>query len=124
MAQRLLRKSLMRISISQWQGRVATVFDAADDLLHVNIGNKIEISRKSYVLKKKTPLERALELGGLGTDVLICGAVSLVLENALNSINIQVHGFVRGDVEEVLEAFLNGRLMDERYLLPGRCSKP
>ena len=113
----------MRIAIPYWQGRVSPVFDVAEDLLLMDIDTAGTSYREFRRLGCVDPFQRAAEAAGLGIEVLICGAVSLVLETALNTAGIRVFGFVCGDVEEVASAYLTGDLNKPCFLMPGGCSK-
>lgn len=123
LAQRLLYNVFMRIAIPQWQGRVSPVLDVADDLLLIDVERAIESCRERRWLSRTDPFQRAAEVAALGTDIVICGAISLVLENALATAGISVYGFVCGSIEEVIQAYLTGCLDSPRFLMPGRCSK-
>lgn len=113
----------MRIAIPCWQGRVSPVFDVAEEMLLLDVGKTSEPQRENRSLLKSDPLGRARELANLHPDILICGAISLALENALLGSGIQVVGFVCGNVEEIVAAFLTGDISDSRFLMPGSCSK-
>ena len=113
----------MRVAIPYWQGRVSPVFDVADYLLLVDVEKSAEVYRECRVLTDSDPLRRAREMVSLGTEVLICGAISLVLETALTGDGIKVFGFVCGNVEEIVGAFLSGDLANSRFTMPGRCSQ-
>jgi predicted Fe-Mo cluster-binding NifX family protein len=114
----------MRISLSHRQGRLSPVFDTADGLLLIDTENRVEQCREDRVLTCAEPLRRAREVLGWGVDILICGAISMMQETALDRAGVRVIGFVRGDVEEVLGAYLSGNLFIPRFLMPGRSSRP
>ena len=65
------------------------------------------------------PLTRARYVSQLGAEVLICGAISWTLENALTSMGVQVMGCVCGPVNAVIDAFLNGNLPESALIMPG-----
>ncbi|MFH1139129.1 MAG: NifB/NifX family molybdenum-iron cluster-binding protein [Pseudomonadota bacterium] len=113
----------MRVALPYWHGRVSPVFDVAQDLLVVDIEKSVESQRESRALIYADPWRRAGELAGLGTDVLICGAISRVLEAALTRSGVKVIGFVCGNIEEVVSAFMDGDIMSPRFWMPGRCSR-
>ena len=113
----------MKIAIAHWQDRVSPVFDVSDRLCLIDIEGQREVSRESAVLKIHDPFGRAKEVAGLGTNVLICGAISHVLERALLVAGVQVMGFLCGDLDAVIPAFLQGRLNDDRFFMPGFCGQ-
>jgi predicted Fe-Mo cluster-binding NifX family protein len=121
MARSLLKEDAMRIAIAHWQGRVSPVFDVSDHLLLIDIVDGGEQSRQDINLSARDPFDRAKEVSGLGVDVLLCGAVSRVLETSLCDAGVLIFGFVCGGIETVITAFLLGQLSNNRFLMPG-CS--
>jgi predicted Fe-Mo cluster-binding NifX family protein len=109
----------MRIAIPQWQGRVSPVFDVAGRLLLVDVENGRELRRQEAPLKRADVFGRAAEVSGLGAQVLVCGAISALLEARLAAAGVHVVGFVCGAVEDVLAGFLNGELPSPEFLMPG-----
>ena len=112
---------LMRVGISTWDGRVSPVLDVARRLLVVDVEGNSEVNRTEADLAGAHPGARAEQIRGLGVKVLICGAVSWPLEAMLASAGVRVIPQMCGLVEEVLRAFLAGRLPDESFLMPGCC---
>ena len=121
MAWSLLKEDAMRIAIAHWQGRVSPVFDVSDRLLLIDIANGRKQSRQDISLSARDPFDRAKEVSDLGVDVLLCGAISRVLETALCDAGVQVFGFICGGIETIITAFLLGQLSNSRFLMPG-CS--
>ena len=112
---------LMKVAIAHWGERISPVFDVTDSLYVVEIEGNREILRESRALISRHPFQRAREVSGLGVDVLVCGALSHVLETALMRAGIQVAGFICGDVEGVVDSFMDKRLTDDRFMMPGCC---
>ena len=119
LARRLLIKLSMRIAIAHWQDRISPVFDVSDRLLLIDIENGRELKRKDNVLRCRGPFERAREVHRLGVQVLLCGAVSRPMETALTSTGVRVIDFICGDLEDVLSAYIKGRLSDKCFQMPG-----
>lgn len=113
----------MRIAISTWQGRISPVFDVAGTVLLVDIDSDREVGRESRGLPEGGSFERARQVAALGAEVLICGAISCGLERSLRSAGVRVIGQVCGPVEEVLDAFVSGRLTKGAYRMPGCCRR-
>ena len=109
----------MRIAIPQWQGRVSPVFDVAGSLLLVDLEDGREVRREEVRLAETDAFDRAADLARLGTDALICGAISAPLEARLAAAGVRVIGFVCGPVEEILAGFLAGELANPAFLMPG-----
>jgi len=112
-------QSRMKIAIPQWQGRVSPVFDTAGSLLVVEVEGGHELRREERPLAQTDPLARAAEVSGLGARVLICGAVSAVLQARLASSGVRVMGFVCGAIDDVIGAYLNGELASPVFRMPG-----
>jgi len=104
----------MKIAIAHWQSRVSPVFDVADRLFLITIENGREVHRESLRLAGQDPFERARKLAEQGVSVLLCGAVSSALEKALTAAGIQVLGFLGGEMESIVAAFIDGHLNDGR----------
>jgi predicted Fe-Mo cluster-binding NifX family protein len=91
-------------------------------LVEVEAGQAVQ--RASVPLASSDALERARQVSALGTELLICGTVSRPFEMALVSAGVKVIPCICGDIEEVLGAFLDGRLEREHaFLLPGCCGR-
>lgn len=116
---KLAKPSVMRLLVSQWKGRVSPLFDVADRLLLFELDHKKIVQCQPVSLASRDPFERAAEMKHLGADVLICGAISNVLERTIGSTGTRIMGFVCGELEAVVQAFLNGRLRESRFQMPG-----
>lgn len=111
----------MKVAIPDWQGRVSPVFDVAEEVLLVDLDDGEKNIRRTESLGSTLPHDRTRRLGELGVNVLVCGAISWPLEALLTASGIQVIPLVCGEVEEVLLAFRNGMLEEERFAMPGCC---
>jgi len=109
----------MRVAIPHWQGRVSPVFDVAGRVLLIDIAGAKEQARQEVVVDSTEPGARANLLVDHGATVLICGAISWTLERILGAAGVEVISQICGDVEQILAAFLDGRLDQNRYLMPG-----
>jgi predicted Fe-Mo cluster-binding NifX family protein len=109
----------MRVAIAVWNDRVSPVFDAASRLMLVDIEDGLVRARREEVLPESFPTERAKRLTELGIEVLICGAISRQLGALVEGCGITVGPWIAGPADEVLEAYLAGRLPDPRWLMPG-----
>lgn len=109
----------MRLAIPHHQGRISPVFDAAGSVLLIDLENGRETRRDLRSLSQNELLDRAEELLKLAPDVLICGAISAPLETLLLSSGIRVIGFLCGQVDEVVAAFLSGNIAKPEFSMPG-----
>ena len=113
----------MKVAIPQWRGRVSPVFDVASNVLVVEIDDGIEQARQDVLFDAEQPQARAARLAKTGADVLVCGAISRPLEMAVSATGIEVIPQICGDVERVLAAFIDGRLDQGAFLMPGCCGR-
>jgi len=111
--------SEMRVAIPTWEGNVSPVLDVAQNLLVIDIEAGVEQARRLEPLGETGVAARARRLRSLSVNVLICGAVSWPLEQALVSAGIEVIAHICGNVDEVLRAYLSGRLPCRAFLMPG-----
>jgi predicted Fe-Mo cluster-binding NifX family protein len=110
----------MKIAIPHWQGRVSPLFDASDAIVVIDIERGRERRRDNFKLASFDPVRRAQEVAGLGAEVVVCGAVSRTLENALIGAGIRVKGFICGDLDELVDGIF-GRDTFRRLLSNARC---
>jgi predicted Fe-Mo cluster-binding NifX family protein len=109
----------MKVAIPLWQGRISPVFDEASRILVVDISDGKEKSRQEESLLTRNPFERAQALPRLGVDLLICGMISQMQQTALDSAGVQVIPHICGCMDEVIAAFLDGRIEKGAMLMPG-----
>jgi len=112
----------MKVAVPDWQGRVSPVFDVAEHVQVVDLDDEEGRSRVTVNLANMALHDRARRLAELGVDVLVCGAISWPLAAFLTSSGIRVIPLVCGRVEEIVQAFRDGTLLDEeRFIMPGCC---
>jgi predicted Fe-Mo cluster-binding NifX family protein len=109
----------MKIAIPYWQGRVSPVFDESREILLIDITDGREKGRIEMQLQQIDPLLRAGYIADLGTELLICGAISLTLAKALASRNVKIFPHTRGSISEIIRALIQGNLGDPLFLMPG-----
>jgi predicted Fe-Mo cluster-binding NifX family protein len=109
----------MKVAIPLWQGRVSPVFDEARRILLVDVFEKQEQHRQEESLIAQNPFERAQLLPKLGVDLLICGMISQAQHVAIASAGIQIIPHICGPMEDVIAAFLDGRIESGALLMPG-----
>lgn len=114
---------IMRVAISEWQGRISPVFDAATHLLIADVENERSTGKHTICLCSDGVQSRAQEVASHNVDMLICGAISRPLELALLNVGIEIIPQTCGEVETVLAAFAAGRFNQEAFLMPGCCGE-
>lgn len=109
----------MKIAFAYWEQRIAPVFDTARHVLVLELTDNLTISNKQEFLLEEQALNKILQLQNMGVEVLVCGAVSrFVCEIILNH-GIKVFAFVAGDLQAVVNAWLQGEIEHERFAMPG-----
>lgn len=108
-----------KIAIPEWQGQVSTVFDFAGKLLLIEIDGQKETSRTENLLPDEPMPQRVARLKNFSVDVLICGAISRPMAFMIFGSGIEVLPDISGRIDEVLNAYLAGRLTEQRFSMPG-----
>ena len=109
----------MKVALSVWKDCMSTVFDAENNLLVLDIEKE---KRQNCIMLRLNAINlaaRAAELKEYGVEVLICGAISRLLQTAITDAGIKVYPFVRGPVDDVITAYQQGKLEHEAFALPG-----
>jgi predicted Fe-Mo cluster-binding NifX family protein len=109
----------MKVAIPIFRSRVSPVFDWCKWLLLVRIRSGRKETRGEIEVGGLDLLERVERLSNAGTDVLICGAIGVVLVQLLESRGIKVIPGVAGEVEDVIHALASDEFPHERFLMPG-----
>ena len=107
------------LAIPVWDNQVSTTFDFARKLLVVEADGGREVSRKEATLGDEPAGSKARGIRGEGVQVVLCGAVSQPLAQAVSQAGIQIIPYVTGQVDDVLAAYLCGRLTEPRFLQAG-----
>ena len=109
----------MRAVFTIWNERIAPVFDVAGQALVVIVENGGTLPEEGLVLPAGSALAKVASLAQARADVLICGAISRPTCLAAKACGIEVHSFIAGTVREVIEAWLEGRIEESVFAMPG-----
>lgn len=110
---------MQNVAIPEWEGRVSPVFDVARQVVMMTIDKGVVLQREGYVLAEGSLSSRSQQLADRGVNVLICGGVSDALRVKLEQRHIRILPHRCGPVDEVLRAFLEGRLDEKCFSMPG-----
>ena len=102
-----------------WEDKVSPVMDTATKLLITESGTQKKGARFEVFLIKNDISQRCSFIRKLEIDVLICGAVSRLFSETLKASGIKIISGISGPSEDVLEAYLNGNLLQPKFLMPG-----
>lgn len=109
----------MTVAIPSWQQRVSPVLDTATRLIVVTCRDGKEFSRREVLLGPLPPEEFARNVAELHVNVLLCGALSLELQHALEKNGVRVWPHLCGPINDILQAFGCGQLDRAEFYLPG-----
>lgn len=116
---RAASKGFPRTAIPVFMGRVSPVLDTCTQIGILESGRNQEIVLRTVPVKGNSIYERAGEIKKLGVGVIICGAVSDAFFNLLKESYIDLVCGISGDVEDVIEAYFKGTLVQARFRMPG-----
>jgi len=77
-----------------------------------------EVACSEVALTSESSARRASRLRDLEAEILICGAISRDLARSVAGAGIEILSYVSGPVDEVVKAFVAGRLAEPRFVLP------
>lgn len=109
----------MRVAFSSWDGRIAPVFDVAQRVHLVDLVGGRPNGGRDATLDGASPALRARDLAQLEVETLVCGAISRPVLAAVAARGIRVVPFVAGEVDRVVEAFVDGSLERGAFAMPG-----
>ncbi len=112
-------ESQQKIALAVWGNIISPVFDSTRMALIAEIKDGKVASSHQEWLGPELPYARALRLSGWDIRVLICGAISVGFARTIEVYGIEVIPFMSGNVQEVLDAYLNGTLTTDTFHMPG-----
>ena len=108
----------MSIAVVLWNNRVAPVFDAATEVAIYSCKTSC-ILTNTISLAGLTLQEKITLLKESDVTTLICGALPFRYEPLFAQASIDLSIFIKGDVEEVIAAYIQGNLTDASFTMPG-----
>jgi predicted Fe-Mo cluster-binding NifX family protein len=113
----------MKAALTVWDGRVSPVFDVSRQAVILTIEDGAVAARCSENIEAPTAALKIDRLMRLGVETLICGAISEPLHHELTVRGVRVLGFVAGEIDEVVQAFIAGTLPAPALSMPGCCGR-
>jgi predicted Fe-Mo cluster-binding NifX family protein len=110
----------VRLALPIWNGRVSPVFDVAGGVRVVDVLGDEAATAEEHPLHG---YDRVVALVELGVDVLLCGAISVELEERLLASGVDVLAEVRGAADDVVRAYLDGSIVQPEFAMPGCYSR-
>ncbi len=109
----------MQAAFIIWENRIAPVFDTADQAVIVTRGKHGRTETRLEPLAGPTPAHDLMRLRDMGVGMVVCGAMSRPVQQVAASYGLRVVCFVAGRTEDMVAAWLAGRLEHSRYAMPG-----
>jgi predicted Fe-Mo cluster-binding NifX family protein len=109
----------MKAALTFWNGRVSPVFDVSREAMVLTVEKGTLIEQYTENIEAPNPTLKVNRLIELGVDTLICGAISKWMQEELTARGVKVLGFVAGEIDDVLQAFMAGALPAPALSMPG-----
>lgn len=109
----------MRIAIPTWQQRVSPLFDTAERIVIADVANGQITQLSEERISNSSLINRANYLAERKVDVLICGGISGIMVSFLMRWNINVISGTMGDINSVLDGYINNTLENRDFRMPG-----
>jgi len=110
----------MRLAVPNCRGRISPVFDVARRYRIIDVEYGMITDQADHVVCG----DPCRELVGLGVDQVICAGITRELQRCLANHEVAVRAGYCGIIDEVVDAFLSGRLDVGAYNMPGSTRKP
>jgi len=109
----------MKAAFTTWRNRIAPVFDVAGQVVLVDVDTENRVGSTLLSLPEG-PLETKVQrLSEQDVQVLVCGAMSRAAQELVLAEKIEVFSFVAGDTDHVIQAWLEGRMAQADFAMPG-----
>lgn len=110
---------MARVAIPVFRSRVSPVFDSSTRALIIDFEDNQEKARREIYLDEFSLSERVNILRKSKINTIICGVISDILQSMLASAEIDSIPGIAGDIDEVITAYISGRLHEPHFSLPG-----
>lgn len=113
----------MKVAVPSWEGRISPVFDTARRVLYFDVVDGEARPVGGAELPSSNPQARLRQLQEAGVALLLCGAISRPLADAVTASGLRLVPFLAGDVERVVAAFASNELGNVCFHMPGCCGR-
>jgi len=100
----------VKIAIPRFGESVAPCFEYSATMAIFTVEGGNVIAQRDFALQSQQEFDRVRLLRDQGVDTLICGGVRDRFEDMIQALGIQVISWVSGDVDDLLDKFLRGKL--------------
>jgi predicted Fe-Mo cluster-binding NifX family protein len=100
----------VKIAIPRFGEAVAPCFEYSATIAIFTVEDGKVVSQRDFTLQSQQEFDRVRLLRDQGVNTLICGGVQDRFEDVIKALGIQVISWVSGDVENLIDQFLRGKL--------------
>ena len=112
-------RTVKRLVLPVYRTRVSPVLDTCTRLLLIDLNGGKETRRKSVATTGLSMRQRVELLVTLEADLVICAGTSQQLYSGLRAQAMKLITGIVGEIEQVLQGFLEDRLKDPIFRMPG-----
>jgi len=109
----------MRIAVSEYQGRIAPVFDTCRRVLiflhTADVDSEVGSEDWSEVARHDRP-DRLVKLS---VEIVLCGGISCWMNDQITVRGLTLIPWLSGNVKDILLAYRNGVIFAPEYAMPG-----
>ena len=113
--------SIVKIGLPTFNGEFAATFDFSHEISVFRCRGGEIISKEAYALVDQHPVSRSTLLRNNNVKTLICGAISNQAAVMIQHLGIKLISGISGSIEMVINDYLKGINIREKYILPGFC---
>ncbi|MCD6163266.1 MAG: hypothetical protein J7K40_12775 [candidate division Zixibacteria bacterium] len=109
----------MKVVVPYWRQRVSPVLDTAENFLITDIRDSQIAKQSSINLSGRSLVEKIDYLKDQNTTIILCGALSEYCNNMISTKGIKVFPWLCGNINNIIEAFINDGLNEPNLMMPG-----
>ena len=98
------------LAIPNFGERISPRIDYAETMQLISVEGKTILKRETTKIMAHSNLERINLIIRLNPDVVICDGISTLLHDKLIENNVKVIAWIHGNVDEVLDKYLKGKI--------------
>ena len=109
----------MKAAFATWQGRIAPLFETSRQAHIVTVLPDGMLEERGECFQEQSPVGKILCLVEWEVNTVICGAISRQVQAIAAAHGIHVIPFVAGDLRAVIQAWIDQRIGNAEYAMPG-----
>ena len=106
----------MRVAVPIWDRMISPVLDTAQIMCVYQVEENTITESDMFMLPEEVS-EKAMYIKS-HADVLICGALSRLLERELSTQGVKVHPWIMGESYAIASAYAQGKIHEYEYSMP------